>query len=125
MNHALKRAIEQAAGVHGEFGFGGDLQPGFRPGLVGGKFVVGHGTPGQVTVLPAQTPKLSLQILAGYPVIGLDGKVGTNYVIQYKDSLMDATWTPLLNFNMLANPFTYFDTSASGAPRRYYRAYAN
>ena len=80
--------------------------------------------PAYVTVLPAQTPKLSLQILVGYPVIGLDGKVGTNYVIQYKNSLMDATWTPLLNFNMSANPFTYFDTSATGQPRRYYRAYA-
>lgn len=80
--------------------------------------------PAYVTVLPAQTPKLSFQILAGYPVVTLDGKVGTNYVIQYKNNLTDASWTPLLNFNLSANPFTYFDTSATGVPRRYYRAYA-
>jgi hypothetical protein len=81
--------------------------------------------PTLVTVLPTQTPKLTLQITSGYPVVWLDGKVGTNYVIQYKNSLTDATWTPLLNFNMSANPFTYFDTSAGGVPRRFYRAYAN
>jgi hypothetical protein len=80
--------------------------------------------PAFVTVLPAQTPKLSLQILAGYPVIGLDGKVGTNYVIQYKNSLTDSNWTLLLNFTLSADPLTLFDTSATGVPRRYYRAYA-
>jgi hypothetical protein len=78
-----------------------------------------------VTVLAAQTPKLSFQILAGFPMITLDGKVGTNYVILYKNSLLDSNWTPLLNFNMSANPFTLFDVSATGVPRRYYRAYAN
>lgn len=77
-----------------------------------------------VTVLPAQSPKLSLQILAGFPVITLDGKVGTNYVLQYKNSLSDANWTPLLDFNLTANPFQYFDTTATGQLRRYYRAYA-
>jgi hypothetical protein len=77
-----------------------------------------------VTVLPAQTPELSLRILAGYPVITVDGKVGTNYVIQYKNSLSDSNWTQLLNFNLSANPFQYFDTTATGQPRRYYRVYA-
>jgi hypothetical protein len=77
-----------------------------------------------VTVLPAQTPKLTFQFLSGYPVVTLDGKVGTNYVIQYKNSLSDTGWTPVLNFNLSANPFTYFDTGASGVSRRFYRAYA-
>ena len=53
-----------------------------------------------VTVVPAQTPKLSFQILAGFPVITLDGRVGTNYVLQFKNSLSDANWTPLLDFNL-------------------------
>jgi hypothetical protein len=78
-----------------------------------------------VTVVPAQTPKLSFQILAGYPVITLDGKVGTNYVLQYKNSLTDSSWTPLLNFNLSANPFTFFDTTATGVPRRFYGAFAH
>lgn len=76
-----------------------------------------------VTVVPAQTPKLSFQILAGFPVITLDGKVGTNYVLQYKNSLSDLNWTTLLDFNLSANPFIYFDTTAAGQQRRYYRAY--
>jgi hypothetical protein len=78
-----------------------------------------------VTVVPAQTPKLSFQILAGYPVITLDGKVGTNYVLQYEGSLSGSNWTQLLDFNLSANPFTFFDTSAAGVPRRFYRAYAH
>jgi hypothetical protein len=78
-----------------------------------------------VTVVPAQTPKLSFEILAGYPVIRLDGKVGTNYVLQYKNSLTDSNWTSLLNFNLSANPFTLFDTSAGGVPNRFYGAYAH
>lgn len=77
-----------------------------------------------VTVVPSQTPKLSFQILAGFPVITLDGKVGTNYVLQYKNNLSDPNWTLLLNFTLSANPFTYFDTTATGQQRRYYRAYA-
>ena len=75
-------------------------------------------------MVPAQAPKLSFQILAGFPVITLDGKVGTNYVLQYKNSLTDSSWTPLLNFNLSANPFKFFDTSATGVPRRFYGAYA-
>ena len=43
-------------------------------------------------MLPAQTPKLSLQILAGLPVITQDGRGGTNYVLQYKNSLSDSNW---------------------------------
>jgi hypothetical protein len=78
-----------------------------------------------VTVVPVQTPELSFEILAGYPVVTLDGKVGTNYVLQYKNSLSDSTWTPLLNFSLSANPFTFFDTSATGVPRRFYGAYAH
>ena len=82
-------------------------------------------TPATVTVLPTQTPKLSLQITAGFPVITLEGQVGTNYVIQYKNSLSDPNWTPLLGFTLSLNPFIYFDTTASGQVRRYYRAYGN
>jgi hypothetical protein len=78
----------------------------------------------QPIVVVVPPPKLSLQILAGYPVITLSGEVGTNYVIQYKNKLSDSNWTPLINFNLSANPFTFFDTSATGVPSRFYRAYA-
>jgi hypothetical protein len=78
-----------------------------------------------VTVVPAQTPMLSFKVLSGYPVITLNGTVGTNYVLQYKNSLPGSDWLPLLDFNMSANPFTYFDTTAAGVPDRFYRAYAH
>ena len=80
--------------------------------------------PAIITVMPAYTPKLSLQRVSGFPVVTLDGRVGTNYVIQYKNSLADPNWTPLLNFNLGFNPFIYFDTTAMGVERRYYRAYS-
>ena len=80
--------------------------------------------PAIITVMPAYTPKLSLQRVSGFPVVTLDGRVGTNYVIQYKNSLTDPNWTPLLNFNLGFNPFIYFDTTAMGVERRYYRAYS-
>ena len=78
-----------------------------------------------LTALVSQTPLLSFQTLSGYPVIGLDGTVGTNYSIESKNSLTDPSWTPLLNFNLTANPFTLFDTTASGAQRRFYRGVAH
>jgi hypothetical protein len=52
------------------------------------------------------------------------GKLGTNYVLQYQSSLADPNWTPLLNFNLVLNPFINFDTTAMGVEHRYYRAYA-
>jgi hypothetical protein len=45
--------------------------------------------------------------------------------LEYETSLSGSNWTQLLNFTLSADPFEFFDTTAAGSARRFYRAYAH
>ena len=66
--------------------------------------------------------KLTMQFVAGSPLLWLTGSVGVNYDVEYKNDLLDAGWSPLTSFTMTTNPATVADPGATGATTRYYRA---
>ncbi len=76
-----------------------------------------------ITVVPAYTPKLSFRFLGGFPVISVDGKTGTNYVLQASSDISRTNWTTISAFQLISNPYTFFDTSAQPGDNRFYRAY--
>ena len=77
--------------------------------------------------LPPQMPRLKSQIVSGYPTVSVAGMVGTNYCVQYRNSLTDSNWTQLSSFTMTTNPAVVVDTNAvvTESQARFYRAYAN
>ncbi len=77
-----------------------------------------------ITVAPAHTPMLSFRFVGNFPVISIDGKTGTNYVLQATSDLSKTNWTTISAFQLISNPYTFFDTGTLPGDNRYYRAYA-
>jgi uncharacterized repeat protein (TIGR03803 family) len=68
-------------------------------------------------------PALTLKILAGYPVLYLNGMLSNNFLVQYNTNLGDTNWVTLLSLsNLLSNPYAFLDPAGSGEPARFYRA---
>jgi len=77
---------------------------------------------GVLTVI-AQPP-LSLEILAGYPVLSLNGTLSNNFVVQYSTNLAATNWTTLLILsNLSSSPYGFLDPGGVVAPARFYRAF--
>jgi hypothetical protein len=67
---------------------------------------------------------LGLQLWAGYPVLNLDGTLGSNFVVQYSTNLAGTNWTHLLSLtNLPASPYLFLDSGGVGQPARFYRAF--
>ena len=75
------------------------------------------------TLLVIVPPKLRLQLLAGYPVLSLNGMLGSNYTVQYATSPSSTNWLDLRSIsNLSVTPFQFLDAAGSTQPARYYRA---
>ena len=69
-------------------------------------------------------PTLALQLWAGYPVLDLDGMLGSNFVVQYSTNLAGSNWMNLLSLtNLPASPYLFLDPAGDGEPARFYRAF--
>jgi hypothetical protein len=69
-------------------------------------------------------PTVALQILAGYPVLNLDGMLSNNFVVEYSTNLADTNWINLLSLtNLSASPYLFLDPDGVGQPMRFYRAF--
>ena len=69
-------------------------------------------------------PTMSLQFLAGYPLLNLNGMLSNNFVVQYSTNLADTNWINLLSVsNLSSNPYQFLDPAGIVPPVRFYRAY--
>jgi hypothetical protein len=69
-------------------------------------------------------PTLGLQLSAGYPLLNLDGMLGSNFVVQYSTNLAGTNWINLLSLtNLTASPYLFLDPAGDGGPARFYRAF--
>jgi hypothetical protein len=69
-------------------------------------------------------PTLTLQFLAGYPLLNLVGALSNNYVVQYSTNLTSPTWINLLTVTNLPNsPYQFIDSAGLGQPMRFYRTF--
>ena len=83
----------------------------------------GNVTSANATLSVIVPPKLGLQMLAGYPLLSLNGMLGSNFNVQYVSSLTATNWVNLRTIpNLSATPFQFLDTAGSTSPARYYRA---
>ena len=68
-------------------------------------------------------PTVALQILAGYPFLGLNGMLSSNFNVQYITNLTATNWLHLLSIsNLSVNPYQFLDPAGNVPPARYYRA---
>ena len=69
-------------------------------------------------------PTLALQLWAGYPLLNLDGMLGSNFVVQYNSNLAGTNWVKLLSLtNLPFSPYLFLDPAGDGEPARFYRAF--
>ena len=76
-----------------------------------------------VTVVPAAS-RLSLERVAGLPLLTLDGLPGITYRIEYSTNLNATNWTSLVELSLSATPLIFSDSGWSNSPARFYRAIA-
>jgi hypothetical protein len=77
-----------------------------------------------IKVIPDYTAKLSVRSLGGLPVVSINGKIGSNYLLQSSDNLVGSNWTTVSNFKIILNPHTFIDSSGEQVAVRFYRAVA-
>jgi hypothetical protein len=69
-------------------------------------------------------PTLALQVWTGYPLLNLDGMLGSNFVVQYSTNLAGTNWINLLSLsNLSTSPWPFLDPAGVGQPARFYRAF--
>ena len=69
-------------------------------------------------------PTLDLQLLAGYPMLNLNGMLSKNFVVQYNTNLAGTNWTTLLSLtNLQTSPYQFLDPAGSVQPARFYRVW--
>ena len=60
-------------------------------------------------------PTLALQLLAGYPLLNLDGMLSSNFVVQYSTNLAGTNWMNLLSLtNLPSSPYLFLDPAGDG-----------
>jgi len=68
-------------------------------------------------------PTMGLQLLAGYPLLNLNGMLSRNFVVQYNTNLTTTNWFYLRSIsNLASSPFQFLDPAGSSPPARFYRA---
>ena len=73
-----------------------------------------------ITLVPANSVLLGLELNAGSPSLTLFGTVGTTYRLEYVTDLCNTNWTPLLSMPLPSNPYRFTDSAATN-PARFYR----
>ena len=69
-------------------------------------------------------PTLGLQTLAGYPLLRLNGMMGSNFTVQYSTNLSVTNWINLRSIsNLSVNPYQFLDPAGSSESARFYRAF--
>lgn len=82
----------------------------------------GDGTVFRLSLPPP--PSLTLQFLAGSPLLNMNGLVSNNFVVQYSTNLAGANWVNLLSLtNLSFSPYLFLDPAGVGQPERFYRAF--
>jgi hypothetical protein len=67
---------------------------------------------------------VALQLLAGYPVLNLNGMLSNNFAVQYSTNLAGTNWINLRSVsNLSANPYQFLDPAGVVPPARFYRAF--
>lgn len=67
-------------------------------------------------------PSLTLQFLAGYPLLDLNGMLSSNFIVQYSTNLAGTNWINLLSVsNLTTSPYQFLDPAGQGQPVRFYR----
>ena len=85
---------------------------------VGSYTVVVSNTAGSVTSSAAD---LILSGLIMLPTVVVDGIAGRSYRLEFKNTVTDTGWTPLVTTNLPAARLFYTDISATNQPKRFYR----
>jgi len=68
-------------------------------------------------------PTVSMQFVAGYPVIYLNGMLSNSFQVQCSTNLATTNWFTLLTVtNLLTTPYGFLDPTGIGQPIRLYRA---
>ena len=82
----------------------------------------GDGTVFRLSLPPP--PSLTLQFLAGCPLLNLNGMLSNNFVVQYSTNLASTNWINLLSVtNLSSSPYEFLDPGGVGQPARFYRAF--
>ncbi|GEM_PF-2061846 len=68
------------------------------------------------------TPLRSTMEIAMYPGLTLRGEPGTTFEIEYAESVDAIEWNFLTSITLESNVLMWFDTTATAASRRFYRA---
>jgi hypothetical protein len=69
-------------------------------------------------------PALGLQLLAGYPLLYLEGMLSSNFAVQYSTNLANTNWIKLFSLsNLPTSPYLFLDPAGDGQPARFYRAF--
>ena len=82
--------------------------------------------PAQLTVLPPPAFELdAINASGGTISISLQSGTNRNYTLQYKNSLSDPLWTPMLpSLSGTGGSIVLHDTNAVVSPARFYRVLA-
>jgi hypothetical protein len=84
----------------------------------------GSVTSSNATLTVIFPPTLALQLLAGYPLLHLNGMLRSNFVVEYNTNLADTNWIILLSVtNLVAYPYPFLDPAGVVPPARFYRAF--
>jgi hypothetical protein len=84
----------------------------------------GSVTSSNATLTVIFPPTLALQLLAGYPLLHLNGMLRSNFVVEYSTNLADTNWIILLSVtNLVAYPYPFLDPAGVVPPARFYRAF--
>ena len=66
-------------------------------------------------------PAVTLQFLAGYPLLKLNGMLSSNFVVQYNTDLAGTNWITLLSLtNLSSSPYQFLDPAGVVPPERFY-----
>ena len=69
-------------------------------------------------------PTVALQLLAGYPVLNLNGMLSNNFTVQYSTNLSGTNWINLRSLsNLSSSPYQFLDPAGVVSPARFYRAF--
>jgi hypothetical protein len=69
-------------------------------------------------------PTLALQLLAGYPLLNLNGMLSSNFLVQYSTNLAGTNWIKLLSLtNLPTSPYLLVDPAGGSERVRFYRAF--
>jgi sugar lactone lactonase YvrE len=84
----------------------------------------GSVTSSSVVLTVVSPPALGLSLLAGSPVLHLNGMVSNSFVVQYNTNLAGTNWTTLQRVpNLLTNPHPILDPAGFVSPARFYRVW--